>query len=62
MVGAGHAVFHAVGAAGFGNALIAGGDKHIIEFLHFLASWYTHQIMGLPKISASGLPGIRVLA
>ena len=31
MVGAGHAVFHAVGAAGFGNALIIGGDKHIIE-------------------------------
>ena len=26
------------------------------------AAWYTHQIMGLPKISASGLPGIRVLA
>ena len=33
-----------------------------LGFVGNLASWYTHQIMGLPKISASGLPGIRVLA
>lgn len=32
------------------------------SFCTFWVSWHTHQIMGLPKISASGLPGIRVLA
>ena len=32
------------------------------SFGQALAALYTHQIIGLPNTSASGLPGIRVLA